>query len=521
MSVSRRRPKGVFCPFGLAVFALGMMPSAIGHQDLVALIASQPAVTARWRTHVSNSPFGTIHAATFSFPQPVGTGIPDPLGYQLANFDPRGFEVTGSISGSTRLDPFAEPVAPIEFPVVDRTHKGDLLIPRRRPALPPEEEPKAKPRPDRSRDYSQTEPAAPPAEAEPADDQPFRGEAAANTENGNPNPPKMTESAEIKNQLASASADAAQERQQKSDMPDDIVPDRDAARSSGQTPLADEPLLTDEEPGGSQALTAWPIDIENPTMRMARLIFGAETLSPLQDALVPWRPGEAPILAAPRPPADPDIKLSALTRAPMEASSTKQDGEKAGETVAAKGEVTGAGKRPKTPAERLGLTGNVRAKHERCLINAIYFEARGESEHGQMAVAQVVMNRVFSGYYPDNICGVVYQNAHRHLACQFTFACDGIRDVVTEPEAWEIAKRIARDTLDGKIWLPEVGKATHYHAYWVRPSWIHEMKKMLKLGVHTFYRPRAWGDGANEPAWGPVPAIANAAGKPSVAAARL
>jgi spore germination cell wall hydrolase CwlJ-like protein len=97
---------------------------------------------------------------------------------------------------------------------------------------------------------------------------------------------------------------------------------------------------------------------------------------------------------------------------------------------------------------------------------------------------------------------VVYQNAHRHLACQFTFACDGIRDVVTEPDAWRRATRIAKDTLDGKLWLDDVGKATHYHAYWVRPSWVHEMRKLYRLGVHTFYRPRAWGNGAGEPAWG-------------------
>ncbi|HET8918611.1 MAG TPA: cell wall hydrolase, partial [Xanthobacteraceae bacterium] len=56
--------------------------------------------------------------------------------------------------------------------------------------------------------------------------------------------------------------------------------------------------------------------------------------------------------------------------------------------------------------------------------------------------------------------------------------------------------------LDGQLWLPEVGKSTHYHAYWVRPSWVHEMKKMYKFGVHTFYRPRAWGDGSDAPSWG-------------------
>ena len=164
--------------------------------------------------------------------------------------------------------------------------------------------------------------------------------------------------------------------------------------------------------------------------------------------------------------------------------------------------MTGVDQRPDSPAERLGLDGASRAKAEKCLANAVYFEARGEPVRGQIAVAQVVMNRVFSPFYPNDVCDVVYQNANRHNSCQFTFACDGIPDVVTEPDAWERAKRIARDMLDGKLWMPEVAKSTHYHAYWVHPSWVGEMKKMYKLGVHTFYRPRNWGDGADEPSWG-------------------
>jgi spore germination cell wall hydrolase CwlJ-like protein len=121
---------------------------------------------------------------------------------------------------------------------------------------------------------------------------------------------------------------------------------------------------------------------------------------------------------------------------------------------------------------------------------------------GQIAVAQVVMNRVFSPFYPNDVCGVVYQNANRHNACQFTFACDGIPDIVTEPDAYERAKRIAHDMLDGKLWMPEVAKSTHYHAFWVHPDWVGEMKKVYKLGVHAFYRPLAWGDGSDEPTWG-------------------
>ena len=113
------------------------------------------------------------------------------------------------------------------------------------------------------------------------------------------------------------------------------------------------------------------------------------------------------------------------------------------------------------------------------------------------------MNRVFSGYYPHDVCGVVFQNADRHLACQFTFACEG-KDLsqIDEPDMWQQAKEIAKKMLDGKIWLADIGHATHYHAYWVHPSWVHEMVRLYRLGVHTFYRPRAWGD--DEPTWSPA-----------------
>lgn len=148
-----------------------------------------------------------------------------------------------------------------------------------------------------------------------------------------------------------------------------------------------------------------------------------------------------------------------------------------------------------SPAMRLSLEGTARARAEKCLAEAIYFESRGEPKRGQIAVAQVIINRVFSGYYPNDVCKAVYQNAHRHLACQFTFACDNVKDVIREPDMWVQAKQIAADILDGKLWLDSVGRATHYHAYWVRPNWISEMRQLDKIGVHTFYRPRRWGDG--------------------------
>jgi Cell Wall Hydrolase len=157
---------------------------------------------------------------------------------------------------------------------------------------------------------------------------------------------------------------------------------------------------------------------------------------------------------------------------------------------------------PPSPAERLHLDGKERARAERCLANAIYFEARSEPVRGQMAVAQVVINRAFSGFYPNDICGVVYQNAHRRLACQFTFACDGKSKAILERGEWARANRIAKQTLDGQIYVPEVAKSTHYHAIYVHPNWVGEMKKMVRFGIHNFYRPYAWGNGSEDPAWG-------------------
>ncbi len=157
---------------------------------------------------------------------------------------------------------------------------------------------------------------------------------------------------------------------------------------------------------------------------------------------------------------------------------------------------------PPSPAQRLKLEGKEYAKAERCLANAIYFEARSEPVRGQQAVAQVIVNRAFSGFYPNDICGVVYQNAHRHLSCQFTFACDGKSKAISERGHWARANRIAKQTLDGQIYVPEVAKSTHYHAVYVHPNWVREMKKLVRYGVHQFYRPFAWGNGEEEPVWG-------------------
>ncbi len=123
-----------------------------------------------------------------------------------------------------------------------------------------------------------------------------------------------------------------------------------------------------------------------------------------------------------------------------------------------------------------------------CLATAIYFEARGENYRGQVAVAQVVMNRVEDHRYPDTICGVVFQNQHRRNACQFSFACDGIPEVVNEPKPWAQAEEIALGVTRGELHLAEVGNATHYHATYVRPDWARRMNKVTQIGLHVFYK---------------------------------
>jgi spore germination cell wall hydrolase CwlJ-like protein len=127
------------------------------------------------------------------------------------------------------------------------------------------------------------------------------------------------------------------------------------------------------------------------------------------------------------------------------------------------------------------------AAEEKCLAEAVYFEARSEPEAGQAAVAQVVLNRVQSGLYPPSICGVVYQNRHRHNACQFSFACEGKSLRVTEGDAWKNATRIAHEVLQGETYLADVGGSTHYHANYVKPRWARALKKMDVIGHHIFY----------------------------------
>ena len=122
------------------------------------------------------------------------------------------------------------------------------------------------------------------------------------------------------------------------------------------------------------------------------------------------------------------------------------------------------------------------------MATAVYFEARGESYRGQVAVGQVVMNRLAHRLYPSTICGVVYQNQSMRNACQFSFACDGIPETITDQKSWKQAQEIAKGVINGSLYLPEVEKATHYHANYVYPDWAPRLKRVTKIGHHIFYK---------------------------------
>ena len=455
MSVMRNQPRGArFVSFGLGLCVFALMPTEIGYQDIASLLARQPGVAERWQKRVFSA-VSTIQVATYSFGRPIGTSLPHTASFVLASLDNQGIDITGSVTRNpiTQVPPRYQAS---DFPRVDRTLKGDRLV-----VVP-------------------SEPAAPTG-APPSLEDP------------------STSNALVKGAKTAAAPSAE---------PTPLDPELQAALSAPPLPQYDVSMSLEAQPLDDlkSAPDASPIPLEPApshdgfSVKTASLFFGGTSLGGSAESIERWQPGEEPSIVMPEALPDPDMKVTAsLPSAGDEPSKATESGE----SIAAKGEVNTDNQHGKTPVERLGLFDEKsRAKSEKCLAEAVYFEARGEAVRGQIAVAQVVMNRTFSGRYPTTVCGVVYQNKHRHYACQFTFACDNYPDVIREPEMWERARKIAKAMLDGQIWLPEVAKSTHYHAYYVRPSWVSEMTKMYRFGVHTFYRPKAWGDGSDAPSWG-------------------
>jgi spore germination cell wall hydrolase CwlJ-like protein len=455
----RNRPKGArIAFFGLALLIFALNPTGIGYQDIASLLARQPGVAERWQKRVFSAVSG-LEVATYSFGRPIGTWAPQGL-YRLTSLD--GPDIDTRTLTRNHLLQAPPHYQASDYPKVNRTLKGDRLVKTPSPESAAPENP------------------APALENPSTTNSSVMGEKTAEAAPSESHPALDPELQEALN--------APPLEQYK----EPALPQYDISMSLEAHPFDDLKTPSDAAPAQDET------SHDNFTVRTASLYFGSSLGAPAE-SMESWGPGEEPTVVTPDAAVDPDMKAASLPSAGDENARSTESGE----SVAPKGEVNADNQHVKTPAERLGLfDAKSRAKSEKCLAEAVYFEARGEAVRGQIAVAQVVMNRVFSGFYPTTVCGVVYQNKYHHMACQFTFACDNVPDVVREPDMWDRAKRIAKAMLDGQLWLPEVGKSTHYHAYWVHPSWVSEMKKMYKFGVHTFYRPKAWGDGSDEPSWG-------------------
>ncbi len=128
------------------------------------------------------------------------------------------------------------------------------------------------------------------------------------------------------------------------------------------------------------------------------------------------------------------------------------------------------------------------AQERKCLAQAVYYEARSESRQGQIAVAEVVLNRVRHPLYPDSICDVVFQGSDRVTGCQFTFTCDGSMRRDPRGWAWSNANRIAVHAMLGFEDGGATNGATHYHTVAVQPYWSETLVRTRVVGSHIFYR---------------------------------
>lgn len=123
---------------------------------------------------------------------------------------------------------------------------------------------------------------------------------------------------------------------------------------------------------------------------------------------------------------------------------------------------------------------NVSSEELYCLAQNIYFESRGESTEGQIAVAHTTLNRVAHRKFPNTICKVVWQTK------QFSWTHDGLSDRPRNKKAWKKAQRIAKDVVNGTI-KDNTNGALFFHSTHVKPYWVKYMGSKIKIDKHIFY----------------------------------
>lgn len=436
---------------GLAASFLLLSSAPVAHQDLGSYIALRSGADQTWRRHVAASVPQSMRMASFALARPLPREDL-PSAFTLARHSPADGQPSDPRRQNAPPVGLLPPLVPggsglraLDYPAVNRTAKGDLLV--ERPKAHASLGPALMAPPDGTSGFSTfmrrpwEEPIGPSLAQHPREPDP-REPAAALSE-GDP---------------AEADSETGLET---SRFASTLPEDRAGIAIAGDGVIA----------RAGAGLGAPPIPVDQMPFRVSTTHEPVPGFDPILGALSTDRRGDRP-----------DPALARLMEAPLPLSLRAQR----------TGRVPPSGH----PALSLSLAGRALERAERCLAEAVYWEARGEPELGQVAVAQVVVNRAVSGFYPRDICGVVYQNAHRYLACQFTFACEGRASLVpTEREPWLLAQRISRDMLAGRSWLTDVGHATHYHANYVSPWWARSMRRLQVIGVHIFYRPRNWGTG--------------------------
>jgi len=127
-----------------------------------------------------------------------------------------------------------------------------------------------------------------------------------------------------------------------------------------------------------------------------------------------------------------------------------------------------------------------------CLARNLYHESRSESDLGKLAVAMVVLNRVDSPAFPDNICDVIYQpsrNPARPKSCQFSWTCDGKSDDIKDMKQYQAILMLSRDILRSRDSIANViDGSLYYHAVYVNPTWAKYFDKVARIDTHIFYK---------------------------------
>lgn len=226
----------------------------------------------------------------------------------------------------------------------------------------------------------------------------------------------------------------------------------------------------------------------------------AHRLVPAELAALPGGPAEAPLITAPLVPAV--ISADAMDYARQQNAR----------------DVFVSGAPKPAPQFRFQGTPDDLTNARECLALAAMAEA-GNTDQGQRAVIQVILNRVRHPAFAKTVCGVVFEGSQRVTGCQFSFTCDGSLTRRYGTAAWLAARNRAEDALKGYV-FPAVGAATHYHTDWVYPSWSPKLEKITRIETHLFYRwPGVWGTSA---AWqgyrGSEPVYAGFISRPDIAA---